>query len=529
MMQILAISPLITVLFLIIVCRWSPLKAMASALFVLLFIVIFVWQMHYNWIFAASIKGFLFALEIGLIIIGAIFFLSVLKNSGFQEKIKNLIHTITPDRRVQVIVIGWAFTALIEGSAGFGTPAILASAMLITLGFPVIAAVTLSLIGAGLHSSFGAVGTPVIIGFGAGLEQDFLAYIAEVTKLIAFYNIFFGFFVCLAVLLMLVFVFGKKQVKKIRYILEMIPFLIIATLLVTLPAWFLAYHLGPELPSLAGGLVGLFLLLIMVQKSWFVPATYWDFGHVQEIKEKSKPVSLFEIFKILLPYFFLASVIFITRADFFPLKEWLTGSYLTFSLSSIFETKINFSFSPFHTLGTLLFLSGALLALFFHQSAKQIKFALQQSLEKAKGAIVVLIIILIFVQIFIHSDANQNNYQSLPIMMANTVVSISGSLFPIFVPLIGALGSFITGSTTVSNLLFGDFQANSAVSLGADPVLFLSLQSIGATLGNMIALHNIIVVLTVVGQPAKVNEIIKYNILIVLLLCLLLGLTGFLV
>ena len=484
--------------------------------------------MPYNWIFASSLKGFLFALEIALIIIGAVFFLSILKLSGFQEKIKVLIQGISQDRRVQVIIIAWAFTALIEGSAGFGTPVILASAILMTLGFSIIPAVTLSLVGAALHSSFGAVGTPIIFGFGAGLQQTFLAYLPEITSSIAFYNLFIGLLICLAMLIMLIFVFGKKEARKRKYVLEMIPFLMVASLLVTGPAWLLAHYLGPELPSLVGGLIGLFLLLIIVQKSWFLPKTSWDFDKIIKVDKKSGSASLFSIFQILLPYFFLALIIFISRADFFPVKAWLIN-FSQFSLYQIWGTDIDYSFRPLYSLGVLLFLSGGLLALFLRQSLNQIKTACRDAFIKVKSALLVLITCLIFVQIFIYSGENLNNFQSLPMVLANAAVNVSGMFWPIFAPLVGVLGSFIAGSTTVSNLWFGNFQANSALILGADPKLFLSLQSIGAALGNMLAIHNIVVALAVAGAITKTGLIIKYNILPVLIACILLGLIGFFV
>lgn len=534
----LAILPIAAIFFLILILKWSPLKTMVSALFILLLIVIFIWQMPYNWIFAASINGLLLAMEIGLIIIGAVFFLSILKISGFQEKIKTIIQNISGDRRVQVIIIAWAFTALIEGSAGFGTPAILASALLIFLGFSVIPAVTLSLIAAGLHSIFGAVGTPILFGFKAGLTSpeiltylqnqgiSIINFLKEITIFIATYNLFMGLIICFTVLIMLVFIFGKKEARKIKYVLEMIPFTIIASFLVTLPAWLLATYLGPELPSLTGGLIGLFLLLIIAKNKWFLPKNEWDFEQIKEAKSKSTPVSFFEIFQILLPYFFLVLIIFISRADFFPIEQWLIN-FSQISLIQILGTNINYSFSPFYSLGILLLLSGGILVLFFRQSLTQIKIAINESLQKTKSAILILVIILIFVQIFIHSGENLNNYQSMPLLLANAVANISGQFFVIFVPLIGALGSFITGSTTVSNLLFSNFQANSALILGVDPILFLTLQGIGGALGNMLSLHNIVVVLAIIGQISNISLVIKYNILPLILLSFLLGLIGY--
>jgi len=538
MQILLAILPIATIFFLILILKWSPLKTIISSLFVLLLIVIPVWQMHYNWIFAAAINGFLLTIEIALIIIGAVFFLSILKMSGFQEKIKTIIQNISSDRRVQVIIIAWAFTALIEGSAGFGTPAILASALLIFLGFPTIPAITLSLIAAGLHSIFGAVGTPILFGLKTGLNSpEFLTYLQiqeislmeflkQITASVAVYNLFIGLLICFTTLIMLILIFGKKEARKIKHFFEMIPFLIVASFLVTGPAWLLATYLGPELPSLVGGLIGLFLLLIIAQKKWFLPNSEWDFEQVKEIKAKPTQVSFFKIFQVLLPYFFLALIIFISRADFLPIEQWLIN-FSKISWLQILETNINYSFSPLYSLGVLLLLSGVTLSLFFRQSVKDLKIAAYESLQKTKSAILILVIILIFVQIFIHSGENLNNYQSMPMLLAHTVINISGQFFPIFIPLIGALGAFITGSTTVSNLLFGNFQANSALILGADPVLFLTLQGIGGALGNMLALHNIVVVLAIVGQISKVNLIIKYNILPLLILCLLLGLIGY--
>jgi lactate permease len=540
MQIILAILPIIIIFFLILILKWSPLKAISSALFALLLIVIFVWQMHPNWIFAAGLKGSLFALEIGFIIIGAIFFLSILEFSGFQEKIKNIIQNINQDKRVQVLIIAWAFTALLEGSAGFGAPAILAAALLIVLGFSIISAVTLSLIGGSLHTIFGAVGTPILFGFGAGLNSPeilnylqiqgipLIEFLKEITIHIALFNLFIGLLVCLILLIMLVLFFGKGEAKKIKYVLEMIPFLMIASFSVVVPAYLLAHYLGPELPSLVGGLIGLFFLLIITQKGWFLPKIEWDFDKIKEIKKESTSVSFFKIFKILLPYFFLALIIFISRIDFLPVEQWLIN-FSQISLNQILETDINYSFSPFYSLGILLLLSAGIISLFFHESLKQIKTAFIQSLEKTKKAILILILILIFVQILIYSGENLNNYQSIPLLLASTVADISGKFWPIFIPLIGALGAFITGSATVSNLLFGNFQANSALTLGADPRLFLTLQGLGAALGNMISLHNIIVVLTVVGQISKIGLIIKYNKLPLIFLCLLIGLFGFLI
>ncbi|MCD5396707.1 MAG: L-lactate permease [Candidatus Pacebacteria bacterium] len=224
-------------------------------------------------------KGIFLSLEIILIVFGAIFFISVLKISNLEKKIKSLVENISQDRRVQLVIIAWAFTALIEGSAGFGAPAILASAILIALNFPIVQAVIFSLVGSAIHTSFGAVGTPIVFGFGASLAQSdvliflqnqnlsFTEFLGGIAVNIAFFNLFIGVAICFIMMFLLIFIFNKEGKNKIKHFLEIIPFITIASLLVTIPAYLISVFFGPELPSLIGGLIGLFLILIIAQKS----------------------------------------------------------------------------------------------------------------------------------------------------------------------------------------------------------------------------------------------------------------------
>lgn len=538
METILAILPFLIMFVPILFFKWQPLRAIALALSALLFLVIFIWQMPSNWIFASSLKGIFLSLEIILIVFGAIFFISVLKISNLEKKIKSLVENISQDRRVQLVIIAWAFTALIEGSAGFGAPAILASAILIALNFPIVQAVIFSLVGSAIHTSFGAVGTPIVFGFGASLAQSdvliflqnqnlsFTEFLGGIAVNIAFFNLFIGVAICFIMMFLLIFIFNKEGKNKIKHFLEIIPFIIIASLLVTIPAYLISVFFGPELPSLIGGLIGLFLILIIAQKSWFLPKKRWDFNQVVLIEKKEKTISFFNIFKILLPYLFFVIIIFLSRADFLFIENWIL-SLPTISFNQIFDTNINYSFNPFYSLGMILFFYSLCLALFFKQSFNKIKTTLFEVFHKTKKVALILILILIFVKIIVYSGENLSNIQSIPILLANSIINFSGPFWPFIIPIIGAFGSFISGGTTFSNLLFADLHINIAMISNLDLKMFLALQSVGASLGNMISIHNIIIVLAVVGQMAKIGLIMKFNMIIVFLLCFLLGLITF--
>ena len=559
---ILTSLPLIIIFFLIVMLRWSAIRAALAALFSLLIIVIFVWQMPLEWILASSLKGFLISLEITIIIFGAIFFLNILRKTGLEKKFQKVIQEISADRRIQALIIGWAFVHLIEGSAGFCTPAMLAAPFLFIIGFPPIAAVIVALIGNAVPPIFGALGVPIIFGFGKGLTSPaIINYLNEqglsliqflnqqVTPLIASFNLITGFLVCLAIIIVLIFSFGSKKDRRFQYVLEFIPYLILASFLVTIPAWLMAYFFGPELPSLVGGLVGLILLLIITKKGWLAPKNQWDFDKIrlrakpQQIEKYSKRQGINnlqgfapleesayrtgkKICQVFSPYFLLVLILFLSRADFLPFKNWLEN-FGRFSLPPILGVTIDYSFSPFYSIGVLLIFIGLIISAILSLKFFQIKNILKDSLSKIKKPFLTLIVILIFVKLFIYSGENLAGYLSMPLILSQTIVDITQTFWPIFAPMIGIFGAFLAGSATVSNILFANVQVNAALMLQIDPRLILSLQGIGASLGNMIAIHNIIAVLAVMGLIGKEAIVIRRNLLPVLIIGFLLGIIGF--
>ena len=165
-LALIAFIPIAVIFVLMVGFRWGATRAMPIAFLAALLLALLVWGTPGNWILAACVNGAGIAIQILLIVFGALAVLFTLRESGALAAINAGFHRISPDRRVQAIIIAWFFGGFIEGSAGFGTPAALAAPLLLSLGFPALAAVMVSLIANSTPVSFGAVGTPTLIGVG---------------------------------------------------------------------------------------------------------------------------------------------------------------------------------------------------------------------------------------------------------------------------------------------------------------------------------------------------------------------------
>jgi lactate permease len=156
--------PILVTIVLMAGLMWPAKRAMPIAWALAAILAFGVWNMEPIRIIAATIEGSLGAFNILLIVFGAILLLNTMKNSGAMVAINKGFYGISQDRRIQAVIIGWIFVSFIEGAAGFGTPAALAAPLLMALGFPPLAAAMIALIFNSTAVTFGAVGTPVVVG-----------------------------------------------------------------------------------------------------------------------------------------------------------------------------------------------------------------------------------------------------------------------------------------------------------------------------------------------------------------------------
>ncbi|GAW91564.1 L-lactate permease [Calderihabitans maritimus] len=518
-----AFIPILFTVIVMTVFSWPAKRALPVAWLISAIIGLTVWRMDLRHVLGFSIFGALKALDILIIIFGAILILNTLKQSGGMATINNGFMGITRDRRIQAVIIGWMFGAFIEGAAGFGTPAALAGPLLVGLGFPPLAAALVALIYDSTPVSFGAVGTPIfgaMSTLSANLPQD--AALVEAFKLslsqwTALLHSIAGIFVPLLGLCMLTKFFGRE--RSIKPALAAAPFAIFAGLAFVVPYYLIAWFLGPELPSLVGALIGLPIVIVAAKKGFLVPKTNWDFPAREEWEKDWHSVvdtgnvgeAKMSLVRAWIPYVLIALILVVTRIPSLGLKGFLTAQKLV--LPNILGIEgLDYGLMYLYLPGTVPFILVALITHILHgMNGRQIKSAWRDSFKQITGAAIALFFGVAMVQLMLKSGANAAGLDSMMTVMARGVAQLAGTAYPFFAPLIGVLGAFISGSNTVSNILFSSLQFETADILGLSPLLIVALQVIGGAIGNMVCVNNVVAACATVGTNGAEGKLIRRN------------------
>lgn len=515
----------------------------AAALIALLF-----WDMTIVQVVASTIQGLFITFDILYIIFGAILLLNTLKYSGAIAVIRQGFIRISADRRVQLVIIVWLFGSFIEGAAGFGTPAAIVAPLLVALGYPALAAVMLGMMVQSTAVTFGAVGTPILVGVRGGLTSqalesrlmsqglEFTDYLHAITAHAAAFHAVAGTLMPSLMVVMMTRFFGKNHSWKEG--LSILPFTIFGGLAFTIPYMLTGIFLGPEFPTLLGSLVGLGIVTIAAHKNFLIPKDNWDFSPADEWpshwmgKLKLKPDDPDQVrpgmslYKAWLPYLLVALILVITRLPQIHIGSLLSS--FTIEWNRIFGTAIDAKSVPLYLPGTVLIIV-VLLTFFLHQMRQsQLIAAVKDSSKVLLGAGFVLIFTVPMVRVYINSGMNESDLASMPIVMATWVAENVGAVWPFFSPSIGALGAFIAGSNTVSNLMFSLFQFGVAENLKIATHVVVALQAVGAAAGNMIAIHNVVAASATVGLLDREGSILKKTIIPTLYYVIWVGVLGLL-
>jgi lactate permease len=455
------------ILVLLVLSLTRGVKTGIYAGFLVTTILFFVWGSELLTFFASIFAALVDTIGILMIIFGAIFLYHIMEQKGFIEGIKSSLAAIHPDKTFRFFFLAFFLTAFFESVAGFGTPGAIVPLLLISIGFsPVLSIATVLLID-GFFAMSGAVGTPVI----AGLETPLGLNPQEVQSiyLSAAAMIFAGG-------LPVVFLIGRFLKKEgsantsfgwMLYLAIMIPYLILSSFLL-------------ELTGLISAIV-----MALISYIFFFKNRNFDW-------------------KPWLPYALL--VILLLLPKMFP----GFGNLLTYkiSFSNIFGTTVNSALQPFRS-PLIPFLAAALFAV-YRSGSYQVD--LKPVFSKTFTVFLVLFPSLGITQLMLNSG---NETPSMVNLLADLFVK-SGDFYPLFSPMIGILGAFITGSTTVSNIIFGPVQESAATNLGLSSTVVLALQLAGASLGNAICLFNIIAAAAVAGI-GNYSDVLKKNLLPVII------------
>ncbi len=543
-LALLGFIPILVIFILMVGMRWSAMKSMPVAWISAVIIALAVWKTPLNWVGAASVNGAFYAFQILIIVFGALVLLFTLRESGALAIIDQSFASFSKDKRIQAILIAWLFGAFIEGSAGFGTPAALMAPLLLSLGFPALAAVMVSLIANSSPVSYGAAGTPTWGGVGWTLDipevhealsaagMNYSQFIHQIGFFTAAIHTIMAIFVPLLMVVMMTRFFGKN--KSFKEGLEIWPFAIFAGVSFVVPYLLVAWLLGPEFPGMLGGLIGLLIVLPATKAGFLQPQSKWDFpersdwdkswiGTISIAKDEKK--SNISLGRAWIPYALIGILLVITRVKFLPIGNWIKS--VAVGYNSLLGVEISNSLPILYNPGIVPFILVALISIvLFGMNKKQVATAWRESAMRIVNPAIAMLFAVPMVRVMIQSSHSTVGYEGMPNVMAQYVADLVQGAWPFVSPFVGALGVFMAGSNTVSNMMFSLFQYSVADNLGISHLLIVSLQNVGGAFGNMICVHNIIAASATVGLVGAEGILIRRNLIPMTIYGITVGLIG---
>jgi len=559
---LMAALPLILTAVLLVGLLWPATRAMPIAWLVAVIVGFVVWNLPIDWLAASSIVGVITALEILFIVAGALVLLYTMLQAGALDRINKGFAAVSDDRRVQIVLLAFFLTAFIEGAAGFGTPAAVVAPLLLGLGFPALAAVIAALIGHIIAVTYGAVGTPIIVGIEAPFSEGrypeaieaggfgVTEYSQEVAAWAATYHALVGFLMPLIAVAMVTYFFGEE--KSLQPTKEVIPLCLVAGVSFAIPYWASAWFITAEFPSLIGAMVGGTITVGLLNAGYLLPETKWDFPErdrwadhwVGDIEPGGAGMSRddmpdMSLLKAWSPYIVLVVLLVITRAvdaisepisdpenavtiSAGGLGEFQLGVVLNWNNILGYEaldSGIGFVNVP----GFWLFLTAIIAIAIFGLSGDRVKAAWFEAGEKLVAPFIALVFVIAMVQVMINAGgyrgieelAGENLWRNANMIevLAVATADAFGNTYPAIASLIGALGAAMTGSNTVSNLTFSQFQFTAAEQIGVSTQIVVGAQAVGGAIGNLVAIHNIVAALATVGLVGQEGRVMRLNLI----------------
>ncbi|MUL40063.1 L-lactate permease [Streptomonospora sp. PA3] len=540
LLSLFALAPILVVGVLLVGFRWPAKYAMPAGYAVVVLIAVTVWQTEWAAVAASTVQGLILAIGLLYIIFGALLLLATLTKSGAIHTIRATFTGISADRRVQAIIIGWLFGSFIEGASGFGTPAAIVAPLLLALGFPAMAAVMVGLVIQSTPVSFGAVGTPILVGVDGGLAgseavqqraQELGMGVPQLVEWIGLQTAIVhgvtGTLIPLFLSCLLCGFYGER--RRFADGLQVWPFALFAALSMTIPSVLYNAFLGVEFTSLLGGLTGLLIVVTAARRGFLLPKTTWDFGPRETWPARwtgrlnpgdgdgpsaggadgGHSIGLLRAWS---PYLLVAAVLVATRI--LPgVPEWLQR--VEIGASELFGTSIGDAVQPLYSPGAVFILACLVTYALHRMSGRQIADSWRMAGGQLAGAAVALLFAVPLVRVFINSGAefNTGDLESMPLTLAQGAATLAGGAWPMFAPWIGALGAFVAGSNTVSNLMFSLFQFSTGEQIGVAPETVVAGQAVGGAAGNMITVHNVVAASAVVGLVGREGDLIRQTVI----------------
>lgn len=534
MYALIAFIPIIVTVVLMVAFNWPAKRALPLAWILACVIAFAVWKMNIHDMAAYTITGFLSAFETLVIIFGAILIMNTLKRSGAMSAINGMFKGVTKDARILAIIIGWVFGAFIEGAAGFGTPAALAAPLLISVGFPPLAAAIVALICNSAPVCYGAVGTPTNTAFATvkdavaagGADPD--TWKMALTKWSAISMAVGAFFIVFVAVCVLVKLFGKN--KSFKDALPCIPFIIFTVAVFDIIYLLIATFIGPELVSLVAAVITLFVSIgaakagfLQPKETWtFTPEETWDRSWLSTTEVPEPKVSDMPLLKAFTPYIIIIAILVATRVCQNVGMGWASAmkAFTIGTGKSGVILGLNWNWAILWNPGVIFIIVALLTIVIQGMKGSEVSGAWKDTGKQVSGAAIALLFGVAMVNIFRYTNVSSDVMDgSMLLIMARGLAALAGKAYVIVAPLIGVLGAFMSGSNTVSNTLFSSLQFETATILAMPQVFIVALQNNGGAIGNMVCVNNVVSACATTGTIGNEGKIIRTNIVPCIIYC----------
>lgn len=501
-----ALVAALPILFFILAMTVLKLKGYVAALLSIVIaslVAIFAYDMPALRLIGSSVHGVLTGIyPVATIVIGAIFLYKLSVHTGKFEIIKSSITSISDDKRIQVLLIAYCFGAFLEGAAGFGAPVAITAVILVGLGFDSIKAAGLCLVANIAGGSFGAMGIPVTTP--ATLTNlDGLVVASKTAIIIPFISFFVAF-------LLVYLIDGFKGIK------ETLPAILVCGGTFAIVQYIVLVTLGAVLVDIISAIASLVALAVFMR--FWKPSTS---GNKQQSTQNTK-----EVFVAWLPFILLTLIVIL----FSYIKN---SPKLTLVIQGIHEqimkvppvvsepSTIQAVFSlPLISTTSAIFVAALLTIFIYKISMKTIGICFKETLQELFIPIVTICSVLAFAYICNYSGISS----TLGLAFAST-----GKLFPLFSPILGWIGVFLTGSVVNSGSLFAPLQTITATQLAIDPSAMVASNVMGGDMAKMISPQSVAVASAAVGLAGKEGQIFKYTIKISVILLIIVGILNLII
>ncbi|PAF50247.1 L-lactate permease [Helicobacter sp. 13S00401-1] len=512
-----ALLPII--LFFLCLIAFKMKGWLAALLTVILSIIIalVMYKMPFGMVIMSFIKGFLYGIwPIAWIIIAAIFLFKLSDKTGYFKILQDSVMTITPDHRIQVILVAFCLGAFLEGAIGFGAPVAIAAALLVGLGLRPLYAASLCLVGNTIPVAFGAVGIPIVAMAGL-VDMPASGISAMVGRMLPPFIILLPF----------VMIFLMDRWKGIK---ETWPALLVAGISFAILQYLTTNYIGPELGDIIPSVISLVLTAVFM-RFWKPKRIFRTDGKELDPNFKPERHPAGKVVLAWIPFVLLIIAVVIWSTPWFKdlfkaggalaltniswHMPFITGTI--FSAAPITATPkviaTTYTWDIIHATGTALLIAGIISIFVLRAKPAVVGAAIADTFKEMWIPIITIGLVVSFAFITQYSGAGD----TMGLALAQT-----GHVYTFFAPIVGWIGVFLTGSDTSSNLLFGTLQQATAIGLHVPEVFYLALNSFGGIVGKMISPQSIAVACAAVGivgqESALFRKVVIHSVWLVVLM-----------